>query len=493
MNFYTHILFESTTPEPKDIKRILDIIKKSNGDDVKAAKLAETMANKIKDMDKLERRYNAAVKELGANHPVTLEFKRIMDLNNINPASIPSTTTTATSTSTSNTQTDIDSTISDDTEFNTDISDLVPETNDNSVNVIENNDISIQDAHQLYAEVCEKEINSLDDILDIIKDIELLYKASNINTPELVEKKKNIISSIDFKYEFNKLFTKYQFSGLSGVTVNDIAVYPSHKWEPELKWRGDSDQCLSIPLGDSAYTDKKRETYNYLYARVKYKYLRHEYIAEFNIASEGSSSFTSYLKIINLSYPIGRTNKSCYVTDDTKYPIILNRTYSSEWHNSDPETHLKIINNLKLSIFKILLNNGWNEILSRESLREKMKISLNSIMQECLDTMEKIFKSKYSIFPDWRPTGKDPGWKINVKKTSLQYGIALEPLLYYTNRKNLNTYSWGYETLMEYGLKKKEAIKKLFKDIKSALSARLFKQCTVDPDGYIIIPWNLIN
>ena len=492
MNFYTHILFESTTPEPKDIKRILDIIKKSNGDDVKAAKLAETMANKIKDMDKLERRYNAAVKELGANHPVALEFKRIMDLNNINPASTPSITTTATPASTSNTQTDIDSTVADDTEFNTDISDLVPETNDNSVNVIENNDISIQDAHQLYAEVCEKEINSLDDILDIIKDIELLYKVSNINTPELVEKKKNIINSIDFKYEFNKLFTKYQFSGLSGVTVNDIAVYPSHEWKPELKWRASSDHCLEVTLGDYAYTDKKRETYNYLYARVKYKYLRHEYIAEFNIAAGGSASFTSYLKIINLSYA-QNTSRSCYVTDTKKYPIILNKSDDFEWHNVTPETHLRIINNLKLSIFKILLNNGWNEILSRESLREKMKISLNSIMQECLDTMEKIFKSKYSIFPDWRPTGKDPGWKINVQKTSLQYGIALEPLLYYTNRKNTNTYSWAYETLMLYGLKKKEAIKKLFKDIKSALSARLFKQCTVDPDGYIIIPWNLIN
>jgi predicted transcriptional regulator len=49
--------------EEKDIQRISDIIKKSDGDKEKQIQLATLMANKITDVEKAERRGNAAEKK----------------------------------------------------------------------------------------------------------------------------------------------------------------------------------------------------------------------------------------------------------------------------------------------------------------------------------------------------------------------------------------------------------------------------------------------
>jgi len=61
-------------PEPKDIKRIKDIISKSNGNPEKEAQLARTMCKLIKDKDKAYRRYLAAKYVGGEDWEVTNIF-----------------------------------------------------------------------------------------------------------------------------------------------------------------------------------------------------------------------------------------------------------------------------------------------------------------------------------------------------------------------------------------------------------------------------------
>ena len=83
----------------KDTQRIEGIIAKSNGSISKAAKLAVTMANKIKDSSKAEGRYMAAYDKLGEIHPVTSVFKqRFMELTgqsvtNVTPLTLENDTT----------------------------------------------------------------------------------------------------------------------------------------------------------------------------------------------------------------------------------------------------------------------------------------------------------------------------------------------------------------------------------------------------------------
>jgi hypothetical protein len=67
-------LFEYATPEPKDIMRINDIIRKAAGNETKEIMLATNMAKAIKDSNKMERRYIAAMDLLGADHVVTKAF-----------------------------------------------------------------------------------------------------------------------------------------------------------------------------------------------------------------------------------------------------------------------------------------------------------------------------------------------------------------------------------------------------------------------------------
>ena len=67
---------KGTAPETKDIKRINDIIAKAPNDIPKQVILAANMCKAIKDADKMERRYTAAVDVLGADSPVTNVFKQ---------------------------------------------------------------------------------------------------------------------------------------------------------------------------------------------------------------------------------------------------------------------------------------------------------------------------------------------------------------------------------------------------------------------------------
>ena len=64
----------STTPDAKDIKRIEDIVAKSSNNIQTQKKLAVKMMNTIKDVNKMQRRYNAAKELLGPLHIITKTF-----------------------------------------------------------------------------------------------------------------------------------------------------------------------------------------------------------------------------------------------------------------------------------------------------------------------------------------------------------------------------------------------------------------------------------
>jgi hypothetical protein len=71
-------------PEPKDMMRIKDIIRKADGDKVKERKLAATMAKLITDRQKAWRRYLAALKVGGNSWDVTQIFlQKAGELHNI--------------------------------------------------------------------------------------------------------------------------------------------------------------------------------------------------------------------------------------------------------------------------------------------------------------------------------------------------------------------------------------------------------------------------
>ena len=68
-------LYEYGLPaDKKDTERIQGIMDKAKGDIAKATKLAQNMAKAIKDNSKMQRRYQAAVDLLGADHPVAKAF-----------------------------------------------------------------------------------------------------------------------------------------------------------------------------------------------------------------------------------------------------------------------------------------------------------------------------------------------------------------------------------------------------------------------------------
>ena len=73
---FNNILFESNEPDAKDIKRISDMVTKSNGNDNTAQKLAAKMVNSITNAAKMERRYLAAQSLLGDDNIITQEFAK---------------------------------------------------------------------------------------------------------------------------------------------------------------------------------------------------------------------------------------------------------------------------------------------------------------------------------------------------------------------------------------------------------------------------------
>ena len=75
---FNYAINEGTEPEAKDIKRLEDIMTKSGGDENKAVKLAQTMAHAIKDTDKMQRRYKAALRVFG-DGPVAAAFNQGFD------------------------------------------------------------------------------------------------------------------------------------------------------------------------------------------------------------------------------------------------------------------------------------------------------------------------------------------------------------------------------------------------------------------------------
>lgn len=66
--------FVNEAATSKDIMRINDIVKKSDGNESKAVQLATTMATLIKNKQKAIQRYEAALEILGEDHPVTEVF-----------------------------------------------------------------------------------------------------------------------------------------------------------------------------------------------------------------------------------------------------------------------------------------------------------------------------------------------------------------------------------------------------------------------------------
>ena len=86
-------LFEYAEPEPKDVMRINDIVRKANGVETKEIMLATNMAKSIKDSSKMERRYYAAVEVLGTEHPVTEAFRSGLERFNIVPDDFSSNST----------------------------------------------------------------------------------------------------------------------------------------------------------------------------------------------------------------------------------------------------------------------------------------------------------------------------------------------------------------------------------------------------------------
>lgn len=76
-------LNESYLPDIKDLKRIKDMISKANGDTSKEISLATKMCNSIKDVDKMGRRYQAAVQIAGIGHPITNVFAQGVQRMNI--------------------------------------------------------------------------------------------------------------------------------------------------------------------------------------------------------------------------------------------------------------------------------------------------------------------------------------------------------------------------------------------------------------------------
>ena len=222
-NYYTKFLFESETPEPKDIKRIKDIITKSAGDMGKAQKLAANMVAKIKDLSKMERRYEAAVQELGETHPVTKEFEDgVISMGGSISRTLPQTTTVS--------PVSTDSVDNEPEEFSTEVESLPvqdqPEVADKSEDpdnfYIESDEDDLPEYDKLnnYLEdLYNTNIETVDDIKGILKQLDIIHKYA-----DPVEGYKNIYNKFtEFFQNLDQEDLLNSIQSVSGIKLKNCA------------------------------------------------------------------------------------------------------------------------------------------------------------------------------------------------------------------------------------------------------------------------------
>ena len=528
--FYRHILFESKGVEPdaKDRKRINDIISKSAGDLAKAEKLADSMCKKITDENKLQRRYNAAVEILGPDHVVTKKFgsylgEPVDDIeNNI--------------TVEDDTANDFTTDISVD-DYDTEIS--IPAENTENNYVIENIEPSeiksIDEAEKILNEISDLEPKTLDDIIDIIKNVEkvstYLKNWQSDNSADFEN-----IKNLDWVSILNGSLAKYNISipRPQESPASQIEAIEEFMIVPLSEWR-EYDGIIPIERYPQMKTKsyklcrlEKRSSYN-VYPTEIFKLEDQDKVLNEEKAGSNifvlyyktkswivetflSRNFFDYRKSYNLHYnniiaprflETGDINDMMlftpkkYLKYDAASPGASTSIPSEIWKSQNDSIYFCYA--VSLFVQKILAKEGINLFKNPQKIKERIFREINVISYDCSKILSDYLKTKYPEFPDFIPDQpkdlgpKDkiyPGWVINSKLTSSK-GIAIGPMIYYNDRtaqkwvKNSGRNAWhsqvlnpNWNTRMLYP-KYDKGLKILETMIKKAIGPKKWKECSV--------------
>lgn len=552
-NYYIHSLFESLVPQPKDIKRIQDIITKSGGDMDKARSLASTMAGKIKDADKMERRFNAAVQELGDSHPVTEEFRKACFAMGIDTGVVPE-----------EDNAEIADTTAQDDSFSTDINAPIPEENIESDEPEED-----PDNFSIDMDV-EEEISKYEKMHNTLEN---LYNLSNIQSNEDIKQILNILDDLnnfnDSEEEGNNIVNLYneiihnlKITEISkflpaNITVKEIhcipasykswAAYP-FKWNIAAPYRLRDDYDRYIPYMENNLPSKNNNG-NWvslssdsegisllsrmpilktsddiifplliqaeIYSNTIKKTGKFEFLINpinFNLVKLHSDWYSSndFIGKYKFLWSFDRTPMSQTGSNGAKlYKLSNEYKYSSKKDGisgNAKEVYNAYILPLHKAIIKLFRNtDNYKEFQQIWEYKTMTNVMINSIISDCEKALYNNIKQIYPEFPSNNPSLGYAGWKID-KESIMNSSVVIAPKLYYTANKvkkhvqdrrgyyigtRINSY---WDELFDYSTNKTKALAGLAANIKKALGAKLFKKCIVSKDlGTIKIPWEILE
>lgn len=492
-NYYIHYLFESEQPAAKDIKRIKDIITKSAGDNEKTRKLAMNMANKIKDVGKMERRYNAAVQLLGDKHPVTREFEQgLISLGGTveNQASMDQSMPVQPEDDEDNFQVDVqapESTLPEEPESSQD---------DNFYTELEDTD-EYEKLNNYLEELYNIDIDSIEDIKEVLKKLEILNNYRDYNTFSKVQTLFNdFFTNINTSQLINSIIPKSNWEVNSIVCMpadlENIHKYP-FKWHIYLpnnnyiknysdklpKGEGKSISYVDLNLPESGWKQKESQGGYSVDPLRDYKegltyslVLRNNYINEKELTATSKLSripaiffqveindsdlnkklkFEFILNPLNFGFITLRStyssskifsaenflytiaDKSSYLGTDVNGIKIYKDDINNHFKVQTKDLYLKYLIPLKAGICKYFKNNDYRKILKLFEYIDSGKVISNEIFERCTYKIYDILKRKFPDFPNYVPVKGYPGWRIRTDKTNTKY-LAITPYVYYTER-----------------------------------------------------------
>lgn len=553
-NYYIYSLFESLVPQPKDIKRIQDIITKSGGDMDKARSLASTMADKIKDANKMERRFNAAVQELGDNHPVTEEFRKACFAMGIDTGDIP--------------EEDIDTMVPNDS-FSTDI-DTSVEPENNKVELEEPE----EDPDNFSIDIdIEKEVSKYERLQ---KSLETLYNTSAIQN---IDEVKNILSILNDLNNFNnsieegdnivnlynEIIHNLKISEISKflpgtITVKEIhcipasykswAAYP-FKWNIATPYRlmsnyekryvpymennlpskdtyGNWKSLSSDSEGISLLSSSRMPTFKTsddiifplliqaeIYSKIKKKTGKFEFLInpiDFNLVKLHSdwSGFDNFIGKYRFLFSFDRSpmsKKGINGADLYKVSDEYLWTKSKEGvSNNAKEIYKAYILPLHKAIIQLFRSiDNYKEFQQIFEYKAMVNLEIRSIISNCENALYNEIKQIYPEFPSNNPSIEYSGWKIDTESI-MNSSVIIAPKLYYTANKvkkyvqdrrgpwSGTRLNGSWDELFDYSTNKTKAFARLSADIKKALGSKLFKKCTINKSlGTIEIPYDILK
>lgn len=492
-NYYIYSLFESLDPQPKDIKRIQDIITKSGGDMEKARKLASTMAGKIKDADKMERRFTAAVQELGEDHPVTEEFKKACFAMGIDTGSSLSHIDDKSDTDNPDDQNNFS------TDLNTsnlkDINQLKDDDQDNDENDF-STDIIVEEEVSKYEQLQDslEKLYNLGDIKNIDEVKSILNVLNRLNIYDSAEEGDNIVNL------YNEIIHNIKISDVSKFISNSISIKEIHcipatyeswasypfKWNIAAPYRLyglDSNTMYrekryvpylenNLPFSNNSIDPARRadsENISFsatlpniktsgnkiypiliqaeIYSNLKKKTGKFEFLINpinFNLIKLHSDwvslNYQGFLGKFKFLFSFADTPISTPGSNGAKlYPLADEYMWGRDSENINDNAK-DIYNNYILPLHKGIVKlfrstDNYKEFQEIFEYITMSRLIIGSVISDCENVLYNKLKSTYPDFPANVPNMGYPGWEIDVTGNDLNSFIVLKPKLYYTRNK----------------------------------------------------------